>query len=107
MEELYKNIRKYRQQRKLTQAQLAKMTGYTDRSSIAKIEKGVVDIPQSKIELFAQVLGVTAGELMGYNPDDETATLAAHHEKEDFTEAELAEIEEFKKYVLSKRKNND
>ncbi|MFV0518463.1 MAG: helix-turn-helix domain-containing protein [Aminipila sp.] len=36
--------------------------------------------------------------------DDEIQTIAAHHEGEDWTEAELNEIEEFKKYVLSKRK---
>ena len=32
---------------------------------ICKIEKGVVDIPQSKISLFASALGTTPGELMG------------------------------------------
>lgn len=106
MEELYKNIKKYRQQNKLTQEQLAQKTGYTDRSSIAKIESGMVDLSQSKIELFAKVLGVTAGELMGYT-DSEVTTIAAHHEGEDFTPEELAEIEEFKKYVLSKRNSDD
>lgn len=109
MEELYKNIKKYRQLKKLTQEQLAQKTGYTDRSSIAKIESGSVDLPQSKIELFAKVLGVTAGELMGYaeGTASEVSTIAAHHDDEDFTPEELAEIEEFKKYVLSKRDKDD
>ena len=49
----------------MTQDELAKLTGYTDRSSIAKIERGAVDLPQSKIILFAKALGVTAGALMG------------------------------------------
>ena len=48
MLELYKNIRRYRKELKLSQEELAKRTGYTDRSSIAKIEKGMVDLPQSK-----------------------------------------------------------
>lgn len=30
-------------------------------------------------------------------------TIAAHHDEEDWTEEELAEIEEFKRYVKSKR----
>lgn len=34
-----------------------------------------------------------------YNVD----TIAAHHDDEDWTEEELAEIEEFKRYVKSKR----
>lgn len=70
MLELYENIRKYRKELGMSQAELAKRTGYTDRSSIAKIEKGDVDLPQSKIMVFAKALGVAPGELMGdVNPD--------------------------------------
>lgn len=65
MLELYENIRKYRKLLGMSQTELAKKTGYTDRSSIAKIEKGDIDIPQSKILIFAKALGVTPGELMG------------------------------------------
>ena len=65
MLELYQNIKKYRIAKKLTQDELAKLTGYTDRSSIAKIERGDVDLPQSKIALIAKALGVTPGTLMG------------------------------------------
>ena len=49
----------------IIEIQLFLLTGYTDRSSIGKIEKGEVDIPQSKIILFAKALGVSASELMG------------------------------------------
>ena len=31
-------------------------------------------------------------------------TIAAHHDGDEWTDAELAEIEEFKKFILSKRK---
>ena len=65
MLELYKNIKKYRLSLGMSQEELAKMAGYTDRSSIAKIEKGQVDIPQSKIHQFAKIFNVTASELMG------------------------------------------
>lgn len=65
MLELYENIRKYRIERRMSQAELAKKTGYGDRSSIAKIERGDVDLPQSKIILFAKALSVTPGDLMG------------------------------------------
>lgn len=34
----------------------------------------------------------------------EIHTIAAHHDNEEWTEEELDEIEEFKKFVLSKRK---
>jgi len=65
MLDLYLNIKKYRKALGLTQEELARRTGYTDRSSIAKIEKGEVDIPQSKIKSFAEALGVAPGVLMG------------------------------------------
>ena len=65
MNELYENIKKYRIRNGMTQDELAKKAGYTDRSSIAKIERGDVDLPQSKIILIANALGVEAGTLMG------------------------------------------
>lgn len=65
MLELYQNIKKYRKRLGMTQDELAQATGYTDRSSIAKIEKGDVDLPQSKIMMFARALGISAGQLMG------------------------------------------
>lgn len=65
--ELYKNIRACRKAAKLTQEELAYKTGYTDRSSIARIEKGEIDLPQSKILQFAEALGVTPGHLMGWD----------------------------------------
>lgn len=67
MLKLYENIKRYRIEAKLSQAELAKRTGYTDRSSIAKIEKGLIDLSQSKIKQFAEVLGVTPGHLMGWD----------------------------------------
>lgn len=42
---LYENIKRFRKEKGLSQEELARMTGYTDRSSIAKIEKGDVDLP--------------------------------------------------------------
>lgn len=37
--------------------------------------------------------------------DTEIHTIAAHHDGEEWTEEELEDIENFKKYVLSKRGN--
>ena len=71
MLKLYENIKKYRKEAGLTQEELAKRTGYTDRSSIAKVEKGAVDLSQSKIKQFAKALGVSAGQLMGWEQEPE------------------------------------
>ena len=62
----------------MTQEELARKAGYTDRSMIAKIEKGQVDLSQSKIKQFADIFGVTPGHLMGWdvNPSDAGALAA-------------------------------
>lgn len=67
MLKLYENIKKYRLQADMSQAELARRTGYTDRSSIAKVEKGLVDLSQSKIKQFAEALGVTSSQLLGWD----------------------------------------
>ena len=66
---LYDNIKELRKQRKISQEKLAKMTGYTDRSSIAKIEKGKVDLSETKIQLFASALNTTPAYLMGWEDE--------------------------------------
>ena len=71
MLELYKNIKRRRQQLKMTQTDLALKMGYADKSMIAKIEKGNVDLPQSKILAFANILETTPGELMGWDYEAE------------------------------------
>lgn len=71
MLELYKNIKIRRQQLKMTQTDLALKMGYADKSMIAKIEKGNVDLPQSKILAFANALETTPGELMGWDYETE------------------------------------
>lgn len=65
MLELYKNIKEIRTEKGMTQKELAEKIGYTDRSIIAKIEKGEVDLLVSKLLLFAKALDVSPIELLG------------------------------------------
>lgn len=67
---LYKNIKARRLELKMSQDRLAELTGYKDRSSIAKIEKGEVDLAESKIREFAKALKITPQELMGWDEPD-------------------------------------
>lgn len=69
MLQLYENIKKHRLSLGLTQTELAHKLGYADKSMIAKIEKGQVDLTQSKIMAFAKVLGTNPGDLMGWDDD--------------------------------------
>ena len=58
-------IKSLRQAARLSQQELAEKAGYTDRSSIAKIESGKVDLPESKIKQFADLFGVSIDYLLG------------------------------------------
>ena len=59
-----KRLKSLRTSQGLTQEELARKTGYTSRSSINKIELGLVDLPQSKIAIIAEALGVTPTYLL-------------------------------------------
>lgn len=67
---LYEKIKMLRKQKKISQEKLAKLTGYSDRSSITKIEQGKVDLPETKIKIFADALGTTPAYLMGWVEED-------------------------------------
>ena len=66
---LYENIKIRRQALKLSQEELAKKLGYKSTSTIAKIEAGKIDLPQSKIKDFADALETTPSALMGWNEE--------------------------------------
>ena len=69
---LYENIRKYRKEKKLSQGDLAKLTGYASNSMIAQIENGFIDLQYTKIISFAEALDVPVPVLLGY-VDEESA----------------------------------
>ena len=73
--ETHENIKLIREKMGMSQQALAELTGYKDRSSIAKIEAGLVDLPQSKIALFAKVFNVSPAYLMGL-ADDSVSSLS-------------------------------
>ena len=79
MLELYRNIKKRRLELDMTQSDLAKKLGYSDKSMIAKIEKGAVDLSQSKITAFAKALKTTEVALMGWDDSSEPAAATGHN----------------------------
>ena len=59
-------IRQRRNELGWSQRDLASRMGYNNNSTITRIEGGKVDIPQSRIMQFADVLGVSVAYLMGW-----------------------------------------
>ena len=58
-------IKEIREQRGLTQRELASMLGYSDRSSICKIENGDRSVPAEKALEIAKILAVDLEWLLG------------------------------------------
>ena len=65
MSDLSTRVRLRREQLGLSQEELAQRMGYRSRSSITKLEKGINDLPQSKVEELAQALETTPAALLG------------------------------------------
>ena len=65
MYELSTRLRLRREELGLSQEELAQRMGYRSKSSITKLEKGINDIPQSKVEELAAALQTTPAYLLG------------------------------------------
>ena len=67
-------IKQKRQELKWSQRELSDKMGYSNHSTIARIESGKVDIPQSRIVQFAEVMGTSVAYLMGWEETKKSAT---------------------------------
>lgn len=66
----YTRIKALRTELNLSQTELANRVGYSDKTAIAKVEAGKVDLPQSKVIAFAKALGTTPSYLIGESKID-------------------------------------
>lgn len=71
-----KHVRERRLALKLSQQQLAERAGYSDKSAISLVEAGKVDVPYSKIIQLAAALDTTPSYLMGWDKEDDDATIS-------------------------------
>ncbi len=72
MLKLYENIKKRRIELNMSQQELAELVGYKGKSMISQIERGCVDISESMIMKFAEVLRISPWKLMGQEEEIET-----------------------------------
>lgn len=60
-----------------SQRDLAEKMNYSNHSTVGKIETGKVDIPQSRIVQFSEVLGVSVAYLMNWEETQKNNTVIA------------------------------
>lgn len=110
-----KNIKTFRQEKKLTQGELAKLIGKSE-SSIRKYEKGLVEIPNTVIEAIADKLDVEIFDLT-FTPKEKRI----HYDKlreavglplttiglpGSYSEEEIEKIKDYAKYIEWLRTNS-
>ncbi|KXG78248.1 helix-turn-helix domain-containing protein [Thermotalea metallivorans] len=98
-------IRLLRNEKEITQRELAEYLGLTPKM-ISFYENGERFPPHDIIIKLSDYFNVSTDYLLGKtdirNPY-EIKTIAAHHDGEDWTEEELADIEKFKEFVRMRR----
>ena len=96
-------LKTYMDKNNIGNKELSKLSGVPIRT-INNILAGITENPTLEtVKALAHALGCTLDELAENLQGDSIHTIAAHHDKENWTDEELNEIDEFKKFVLSKR----
>ncbi|WP_294749946.1 helix-turn-helix transcriptional regulator [uncultured Ruminococcus sp.] len=107
-------INKIRNEKGMTQDELAHAVGYKSRSTIAKIESGERDVSQSMVIKFAKALNTTTAVLMGNDNDDNKAVqspvpsdddikFALFDGSEGVTDEMYDEVKRFAKYIKEQK----
>lgn len=97
-------------EQKITVAELERKTGISN-GQIRKWDTSTPGI--DKLQAISDYFNISVDYLLGRTnikrlPDqDDIHTIAAHHDGEDWTEEELAEIEKFKEFVKTKRNHQE
>lgn len=94
-----KRIKERREELKFTQEELAHKVGYSSKSAIQKIERGVNELRQEKIAEFALALATTPYWLMGWKEEkapeltlEELNILLAYREAPEITRDNICSI---------------
>lgn len=104
MIQLYRNIKSRRLELGMSQEELAYKVGYTDRTSIAKVESGKVDLSQSKILAFAEALNTSASDLMSWEETNQPASVSGAELTAEYVELFSRLTPEQRKLIVSQIK---
>lgn len=93
--EIGEKIRNRRMELGWSQRDLAAKMGYTNNSTIAKIEQGKTDVTQSRVIQFSKVLGVSIAYLL----DWESGEKKPSSDKTTLTEKEFLLLDLFREFT--------
>lgn len=90
-------IKSTRLSKEMSQSDLAKSAGYSDKSAISKLENSGDDITMKQIKRVASSLGVTSAYLMGWEDGVSEAEFDDYFEKTEETSRLKAYLDAFAK----------
>ncbi len=95
-------IKYLREKKDMTQLELAKILNISN-TTLSQYESGQ-RTPSDEIKItIADFFGVSIDYLLGRKDSNYVDTIAAHHDGEEWTDEELADIEKFKEFVKMRR----
>ncbi len=95
------NLKIARERKGLSQKDIAESIGVA-KSTYSLYESGNREPNVQTIKKIADILNVSADELLGIN--DEPQTIAAHFDGDEYTEEELDKIKEYASFIKASRK---
>ena len=108
MSDIGTRIKERRIELGMSQDELAEKMGYKNRSTIAKIEKGVNDVVQGNIVKFSEVLNTSVAYLMGWEKTVEEQPVETANKLADwFLDLEMKEEDADLKIFIEEYKQLD
>lgn len=102
------NLKYLRNKHDMEQIDLAHKLGKKSASSISEWEKGKYTPKMKTLKDISDIFNVSINDLMSIDLSEQSQpeqdTIAAHFDKEDLTEDEMKEVQDFINYLKSKRK---
>lgn len=102
------NLKYLRNKHDMEQIDLAHKLGKKSASSISEWEKGKYTPKMKTLKDISDIFNVSINDLMSIDLSKQSQTqqdtIAAHFDKEDLTEEEMQEVQDFINYLKSKRK---
>lgn len=86
-------------------SELARRVGMA-KSAVSRYLNLTREFPLNRAEDFANALHISTEYLLGFDGSEQTRqqdTMAAHFDKDDLTEEEMKEVQDFIKFIKSKR----
>lgn len=99
-EKFNENLKIARERKGMSQKDIAEGIGVA-KSTYSLYESGNREPNVQTIKKIADILNVSADELLGI--DEEPETIAAHFDGDEYTQEELDEIKKFAEFVKTKR----